>query len=99
MLKIAKGTLVYSKVVKKLKNPLETPKKRNNSAGKQQIVDKSAVKTAPIITKLFCFIKSLEKYNYIQKFLVYSNLLHPHLPQHKDNLTYLMDIELVLELK
>ena len=92
MLKIAKGTLVYSKVVKKLKNPLDTPKKRNNSAGKQQIVDKSAVKTAPIITKLFCFIKSLEKCSYIQKFLVYSNLLHLLQPQHKGNPTYLKGI-------
>ena len=92
MLKIAKGTLVYSKVVKKLKTPLETPKKRNISAGKQQIVDKSAVKTAPIIAKLFCFIQSLEKYNYIQKFLVYNNLLHPLQPQHKGNPTYLKGI-------
>lgn len=92
MLKIAKGTLVYSKVVKKLKTPLDTPKKRNNSAGKQQIVDKSAVKTAPIITKLFCFIQSLEKYNYIQKFLVYNNLLHLLQLQHKGNPTYLKGI-------
>ena len=87
-----KGQDSNSKVVKKLKTPLDTPKKRNNSAGKQQIVDKSAVKTAPIITKLFCFIQSLQMCSYIQKFLVYNNLLHLLQLQHKDNPTYLKGI-------
>ncbi len=55
---------MYSKVVKKLKTPLDTPKNRKIKAGRQQIVDKSAVKTAPIITVLDFFIKLLEMYNY-----------------------------------
>ena len=66
--KIASGTLVNSKVVKKLRTPLVIPKNKNINAGKQQSVDNSAVKTAPIITKFDFFIKFLEIYMYIQKF-------------------------------
>ncbi|MFX4232203.1 hypothetical protein ACOL3I_12130, partial [Aliarcobacter butzleri] len=75
---IARGTFVYSKVVKKLRTPLDTPKNRKINAGKQHKVDKRAVKTAPIIAKLDFYIKLLEIYNYKQKFLVHNNLLHLH---------------------
>ena len=61
IVKIIRGTLVYSKVVKYVKIPLDIPKNKNKKAGKQQSVDNSAVKTAPIIDKLSLFIFFLEK--------------------------------------
>jgi hypothetical protein len=66
IVKILRGTLVYSKVVKYDKTPLDIPKNRNKKAGKQQSVDKSAVITAPIIGNLILFILFLEKYKYMQ---------------------------------
>ena len=99
IVKIIRGTLVYSKVVKYVKTPLDTPKNRNKKAGKQQSVDNSAVKTALIIIKLSFFIFSLEKYMNIQTLLAYNNQAYLHQLQHKDNPAYLVDIVLVLELK
>ena len=64
--KIASGILVYSKVAKYVKTPLEKPKKINKNAGKQQSVDKSAVVTALIITNLSFFIIFLVKSMYMK---------------------------------
>ena len=99
IVKIRRGTLVYSKVVKYVKIPLDIPKNKNKKAGKQQSVDNSAVKTAPIIDKDSFFILSLEINMYMKMLLNYNNPMYLHQFQHKDNLTYLMDIELVLDLK
>ena len=99
IVKIIRGTLVYSKVVKYVKIPLDIPKNKNKKAGKQQSVDNSAVKTAPIIDKDSFFILSLEMNMYKKMLLHYNNPMYLHQFQHKDNLTYLMDIELVLDLK
>ena len=90
---------MYSKVVKYVKIPLDIPKKRNKKAGKQQSVDNSAVKTAPIIPKLSFFIFFLVKYMCMKMSLHYNNQVHLHQLLHKDNPTYLKDIVLVLELK
>ena len=90
---------MYCKVVKYVKTPLEKPKRINKNAGKQHSVDKSAVVTAPIIAIFSFFILSLVKNKYTKMLLHYNNQEHLHQFQHKDNLTYLMDIELVLELK
>lgn len=49
--KIARGILVYSKFAKYANAPLDIPNNKNKNAGKQHIVDKSAVVTAPNIIK------------------------------------------------
>ncbi len=43
-----RGILIYSKFVRYVKTPLDTPKNKNKKAGKQHKVDNSAVITAPI---------------------------------------------------
>lgn len=56
MLIIASGTLACSSDVKYVKNELLTPKHKNSSAGKQQVVDKIAVIIAPKIRATLFFI-------------------------------------------
>lgn len=46
------------------KEPIDTPKKRNKNAGKQQAVERTAVKTA-VKTRPIAFIFFLVKYSYI----------------------------------
>ncbi len=62
--KIARGILVYSKFAKQANAPLDIPNIKNKNAGKQHIVDKSAVNTAPNIINEFFIILFLEKYMY-----------------------------------